>query len=83
MKEFFTNIYKNIPQDQWITIWTLRDKRTEWFKSIDKIEEYVKTLQNENVFFGIGTSGYKQWYRQRDEEIIVLNKFHSYNHENN
>ena len=26
---------------------------------------------------------YKQWYKQRDEEIIVLNKFHSYNYENN
>ena len=65
MKEFFTNIYKNIPQDQWITIWTLRDKRTEWFKSIDKIEEYVKTLQNENVFFGIGTSRTKHGNNKR------------------
>jgi hypothetical protein len=64
MEEFFNQLYLNKPTDHWITIWTLRDKKTEWFQSVEGIKEYVENYDGD-IFFGIGTSTTKHESNRR------------------
>lgn len=55
METFFTNLFKGKPAEQLITLWTLSNKTTKWFKSVDDFEEESEQV-NGDVYYGLGTS---------------------------
>ena len=60
MNEFFEEIFKGKPNDQWITLWKLNTKKTYWFlKTTDfelKSEELSLDEKEGDIYFGLGTS---------------------------
>jgi len=53
--DFFSTIYKGKPADHYILIWSLKGKRSNWFKDPDDAAEFVKK-HPDDVYFGVGTS---------------------------
>ena len=56
-KEFLTELFDGKPDGSHILIWTLKNKRSGWFKTTARAALYVDTLgSKENVYFGCGVS---------------------------
>ena len=55
MYDFFKEIFKGKPDDHFITLWTLHDKRTYWYQSIEELTEGAEEHELD-LFYGLGTS---------------------------
>lgn len=42
--------------DAWLYLWTLPDKRTHWFRSIDEAAQFAEACKGKNVYVGLGLS---------------------------
>jgi len=55
LKEFLNCLHEDKPSEAWVLIWTLRDKKSAWFKDLNTAAEYEKN-NNKDVFVGVGLS---------------------------
>ncbi len=56
--EFLNHLWQYKPEDQYILIWTLPDKRSRWFTSVPEAAEYVAGVNgNRDVYVGVGLAG--------------------------
>ncbi|MCZ2079680.1 MAG: hypothetical protein LC130_32320 [Bryobacterales bacterium] len=56
--EFLNQLWQYKPDDQYILIWTLPDKRSRWFTSIPDAAEYVAGVNgSKDVYVGLGLAG--------------------------
>ncbi|MBN1764123.1 MAG: hypothetical protein JW860_02610 [Sedimentisphaerales bacterium] len=72
--EFFAAIYKDIPDNLYINIWTLPDKRSYWFKGIISIAPLVVTLGGKDVYFSVGLANkeYGPYKRLKADEVAGI-----------
>ncbi len=74
-QEFLQLLWGAKPEDQYILLWTLPDKRSHWFLDIDKAAEFAATIgQQKDVYVGVGCSKdqYGPARRCKSEEITGL-----------
>ncbi|MCC6777841.1 MAG: hypothetical protein IT537_14600 [Hyphomicrobiales bacterium] len=74
-KEFLTLLWGAKPEQQYVLLWTLPDKRSHWFTDLDKAAEFAAEVgQQKDVYVGVGCS--KEQYgparRCKSEEITGL-----------
>jgi len=56
--EFLNQLWQYKPEDQYILIWTLPDKRSRWFINISDAAEYVASVSGaKDVYVGLGLAG--------------------------
>lgn len=56
--EFLTALWEGKPENQYILIWTLPDKRSRWFTSVPDAAEYVAGVNGgKDVYVGLGLAG--------------------------
>ena len=75
LKQFYTDMF---PQDDSNKlIWTLSDKRSHWFKDIDKMMVFIKDNPH-NIFYGLGVTKKKKTKYERAliTEISSIRYFH-------
>src|SRR5262245_24878191 len=53
--KFLHSLWDGKPDDAWMLVWTLRDKKSAWFQSIDLAAEYVQQATSD-VYIGAGLS---------------------------
>lgn len=55
--EFLNQLWQYKPDDQYILIWTLPDKRSSWFTGVPEAAEYVASINgSRDVYVGVGLS---------------------------
>jgi len=56
--EFLNQLWQYKPEDQYILIWTLPDKRSRWFINVSDAAEYVASVSGtKDVYVGLGLAG--------------------------
>ena len=56
--EFLNQLWQYKPDDQYVLIWTLPDKRSRWFTSVPEAAEYVAGVNGcKDVYVGLGLAG--------------------------
>src|SRR5579885_1534125 len=56
--EFLNQLWQYKPEDQYILIWTLPDKRSRWFTCVSDAAEYVSGVNgSRDVYVGLGLAG--------------------------
>jgi hypothetical protein len=55
--DFLSTLWQFKPEEQFILIWTLPDKRSHWFQSVPAAAEFVGTLTERDVYVGVGLAG--------------------------
>lgn len=55
-KQFLEALFEYKPDDSYILIWTLPDKKSYWFRDINRINEMIKSglLAKNEVYLGVG-----------------------------
>jgi len=54
--EFFSEIFKDKPADHYITMWSLKNKQTQWFKEPSDLASKASHIKGEDIYFGLGSS---------------------------
>ena len=73
--EFLNHLWQYKPEDQFILVWTLPDKRSRWFTSVPEAAEYAGSINSgRDVYVGLGLSGkdYGPNYRCVSKEITGI-----------
>jgi hypothetical protein len=55
--DFLNALWQFKPEEQFILIWTLPDKRSHWFQNVPAAAEFVRILAERDVYVGIGLAG--------------------------
>ena len=56
-RSFLELLWQYKPEEQYILIWTLQDKRSHWFTDVTKAAEFVvATTKDLDVYVGVGLS---------------------------
>mgnify|MGYP003136972940 CR=1 FL=1 len=56
-RQFLDHLYpNNIPADLHLLVWTIPNKTSYWFTSIDEVETAVEIMGNQNIYIGCGLS---------------------------
>ncbi len=74
---FLHELFGSKPEDLYILLWTLDDKRSRWFREIDAAASAVKALAQQDVYVGVGLArrDYGPAHRCPSEEIAGLAGF--------
>ena len=57
--EFLGQLWQYKPEDQYILIWTLPDKRSRWFTGVPEAAQYVASIGgSRDVYVGVGLSAH-------------------------
>jgi len=73
--EFLNQLWGEKPEDQYILIWTLPDKHSQWFTALPAAAEYVASINGaKNIYVGIGLSGIDHGPTRRcvSEEVTAI-----------
>jgi len=75
-KDFLTELWLRAPDDHFILIWTMPDKRSRWFRctrdGIQAAADTVEQLGTHNVYMGAGLAGKSYGSRQRVSAAEVV-----------
>jgi len=71
---FLHELFAGKPDELYLLLWTLADKRSRWFRDIDAAASAVEALAAQDVYVGVGLSpkDYGPAYRCPSEEIAGL-----------
>jgi hypothetical protein len=53
---FLDLLWRYKPEEQYILIWTLQDKRSHWFKSIEAAGQFAAAVTGMDIYVGVGLS---------------------------
>ena len=68
------HLFEDAPSDTYKLIWTLRDKRSHWFKNYEKMKVFTTSAQTQDLYFGLGITHSKlsQYKRARANQITGI-----------
>ena len=68
---FLETLFVGKPDDLYILIWTLADKRSYWFQKVDEAIQFVESLALQDVYVGTGLSAHDHgpFHRCKSDEI--------------
>ncbi len=71
---FLEELFAGKPDELYLLIWTLADKRSRWFRDLDAAASAVEALAGQDVYVGVGLSAKDYGPSQRcpSEEIIGI-----------
>ena len=77
--DFLEQLWRYKPEDHYILIWSLPDKRSRWFREIPAAAEFVAGVNGRDVYVGVGLSKQDRGPARRclSEEISGLAGFWS------
>ena len=52
---FLELLWQNKPEDQYVLLWTLQDKRSHWFRNVEA-GEFAANVNGVDVYVGVGLS---------------------------
>ena len=55
--EFFDLLWRDKPEEHYVLIWTLHDKRSRWFYDVAEAAAYVESVHGKDVYCGVGLAG--------------------------
>jgi hypothetical protein len=55
-RSFLRSLFAAKPGDAYVLIWTLDDKRSHWFREIDRAAEFVESARGRDIYVGVGLS---------------------------
>lgn len=55
-RSFLHSLFAEKPGDAYVLIWTLADKRSHWFREIDRAAEFVDSVHGRDIYVGVGLS---------------------------
>jgi hypothetical protein len=55
-RSFLQSIFADKPNESYILIWTLADKRSHWFREIDEAASFIESVHDRDVYVGVGLS---------------------------
>jgi hypothetical protein len=55
-RSFLQSLFADKPSESYILIWTLADKRSHWFRDIDRAAEFVESARGRDIYVGVGLS---------------------------
>jgi hypothetical protein len=53
---FLEALFAGKPDELYLLIWTLADKRSRWFRSVEEAVQCAETLRNSDAYIGVGLS---------------------------
>jgi len=53
---FLKELFGNKPEELYLLLWTLSDKRSRWFRDIDEAVKTADALRHQDVYVGVGLS---------------------------
>jgi hypothetical protein len=53
---FLRELFGNKPEELYLLLWTLADKRSRWFRDVDESAKAAKALRQQDVYVGVGLS---------------------------
>ena len=53
---FLEALFAGKPDELYLLIWTLADKRSRWFRSVEEAVQCAETLRNSDAYVGVGLS---------------------------
>src|SRR4051812_43768200 len=73
---FLNALYRNVKQG-YISVWTIENKKSEWFhvsKIMDLSQQAMQLRNNNNVYFGVGVrrDNLGEFRRGKNEDISTL-----------
>lgn len=70
-RAFLDLLWRYKPEEQYILIWTLQDKRSHWFQSIDAAGQFAAAVTGMDVYVGMGLSAQDNGpaRRSKSEEV--------------
>ena len=75
--EFLNLLWQYKPEDLYLLIWTLADKRSHWYRDNAAAAEFVSTIKGSDVYVGVGLAcrDYGPAHRCGSDEIAGLAGF--------
>jgi hypothetical protein len=75
--EFLNLLWQYKPEEQYVLIWTLADKRSHWYREIPRAAEFVSQRANRDVYVGVGLASrdYGPSHRCPSDEIAGIAGF--------
>src|SRR3984893_6500629 len=55
-RNFLTALFGSKPEELYVLIWTLHDKSSRWFRSLDEAVKYIEAVAGRDVYVGVGLS---------------------------
>ncbi len=55
-RSFLQSLFADKPNESYILIWTLADKRSHWFREIDEAASFIESVPDRDVYVGVGLS---------------------------
>ena len=55
-RDFLQQLWQYKPEDHYILIWSLPDKRSRWFREIPAAAEFIANANGRDVYVGVGLS---------------------------
>ncbi|MCZ2149643.1 MAG: hypothetical protein LC126_17935 [Bryobacterales bacterium] len=55
-RTFLRSLFAEKPHEAYVLIWTLADKRSHWFREIDRAAEFVESARGRDIYVGVGLS---------------------------
>lgn len=55
-RSFLRSLFAEKPNEAYVLIWTLADKRSHWFREIDRAAEFVESVRGRDIYVGVGLS---------------------------
>ena len=74
---FLNLLWRYKPEDFYVLIWTLQDKRSHWYREISSAAEFVARTRCRDVFLGVGLArrDYGPAHRCGSDEVAGLTGF--------
>jgi hypothetical protein len=53
---FLDLLWQHKPEDLYVLLWTLQDKRSHWFRDVGKAGDFAANVNGHDVYVGVGLS---------------------------
>jgi putative DNA primase/helicase len=62
------------PENSYVLIWTLPEKRSHWFQSVDGAIEFAESMGERDLYVGVGLSGHDYGSERRctSNEVVGI-----------
>src|SRR6266403_6140559 len=71
IRRFLEALFAEKPNELHLLIWTLPDKQSYWFQSVEDAIQFVESLTGRDVYVGVGLSGEDRGLYQRCLSVDV------------
>jgi putative DNA primase/helicase len=55
-RAFLKELFDSKPEELYVLIWTLHDKASRWFRSLNEAFKYVEVVAGRDLYVGVGLS---------------------------